>query len=111
MIRTISGNIFLPLNLQTDKVMTQIMKIKTKRRKTYIMMNSNANSKQVICDLLCKTIQATQAGDDLVELRYDPIKEIVHADFIESYDARQINVAMDSGWAMIKDIVNNINIG
>ena len=87
------------------------MKIKTKRRKTYIVVNSKANSKQVICDLLCKAIQSTQAGDDLVQLRYDPKAEIVHADFRDAYDARQINVAMDSGWAMIKDIVNHIDIG
>lgn len=40
-----------------------------------------------------------------------PKKEIVHADFANAYDARQINVAMDSGWAMIKDIVNHIDIG
>ena len=88
-----------------------MIKIHTKRRKAYIVMNSNANSKQVICDLLCKTIQATQAGDDLTALRYDPKEEIVHADFRSAYDLRQINVAMDSGWAMIKDIVNHINIG
>lgn len=75
------------------------------------MVNDKANSKQVICDLLCKAIQATQAGDDLVALRYDPKAEIVHADFTEAYDARQINVAMDSGWTMIKDIVNHIDIG
>lgn len=53
----------------------------------------------------------TSAGDDLVALRYDPVTEIVHADFREAYDARKINVAMDSGWAMIKDIVRQIDIG
>lgn len=88
-----------------------MIKIKTIRRKSYIVMNDKSNSKQVICNLLCKAIQATTAGDDLEELRYDPVKEIVHADFREAYDARQINVAMDSGWAMIKDIVNHIDIG
>ena len=88
-----------------------MIRICTKRRKSYIVMNNNANSKQVICDLLGAAIAATTAGDDLEELRYDPVKEIVHADFREAYDARQINVAMDSGWAMIKDIVNHIDIG
>ena len=87
------------------------MKIKTKK-KTYISAPiTNGKTKQTICDLLCKAIQQTAAGDDLVELRFDPVKEIVHADFRDSYDARQINVAMDSGWAMIKDIVNHIGIG
>lgn len=87
------------------------MKIKTKK-KTYISAPiTNGKAKQTICDLLCKVIQQTTAGDDLVALRYDPIAEIVHADFQNAYDARQINVAYDSGWAMIKDIVNHINIG
>ena len=87
------------------------MKITTRTKKTYINVSNTSNSKQVICDLLCKAIQATTAGDDLKALRYDPVKEIVHADFREAYDARQINVAMDSGWDMIKDIVNHIDIG
>lgn len=87
-----------------------MIRIHTKRRKAYVVVSSNANSKQVICDLLCKTIQSTTAGDDLTALRYDPEKEIVHADFRSAYDLRQINVAMDSGWQMIKDIVDNINI-
>lgn len=87
------------------------MKITTRTKKTYINVSSTSNSKQVICDLLCKAIQATTAGDDLEKLRYDPVTEIVHADFRDSYDARQINVAMDSGWAMVKDIVNHLDIG
>lgn len=86
------------------------MKIHT-TKKSYITVGKTAGSKQVICDLLCKAIQATTAGDDLEKLRYDPVAEVVHADFREAYDARQINVAMDSGWAMIKDIVNHIDIG
>lgn len=84
------------------------MKIQTKRH-TGIKLNSM--SKQIICDRLCEAIQQTLAGDDLEALRYDPKTEIVHADFTNAYDARQINVAMDSGWAMIKDIVNHIDIG
>ena len=79
------------------------MKIKTKK-KTYISAPiTNGKTKQTICDLLCKAIQQTAAGDDLVALRYDPVNE--------AYDARQINVAKDSGWAMIKDIVRQIDIG
>lgn len=50
-------------------------------------MNNNANSKQVICDLLGEAITATTAGDDLEALRYDPVKEIVHVDFRDAYDA------------------------
>lgn len=86
------------------------MKIQTKK-KTYINVSNNSSSKQIICDRPCEAIQQTSAGDDLEALRYDPQKEIVHADFANAYDARRINVAMDSGWAMIKDIVNHIDIG
>lgn len=86
------------------------MKIQTKK-KTYINVSNNSSSKQIICDLLCEAIKATSAGDDLVALRYDPDDEIVHADFRETYDARQINVSRDSGWTMIKDIVRQIDIG
>lgn len=85
------------------------MKIATKK-KTYINMKA-PSSKQLICDKLCEVIRMTSAGDDLEALRFDPAKEIVHADFTYAYDARQINVATDSGWAMIKDIVNHIDIG
>ena len=80
-------------------------------KKPYINIQARTQTKQTICDLLCEAIRATTAGDDLVALRYDPEKEIVHADFEHAYDARHINVACDSGWAMIKDIVNNIDIG
>ena len=80
-------------------------------KKQYINISAHSQTKQAICDLLCMAIRATAAGDDLVELRYDQKKEVVHADFLNAYDARQINVACDSGWAMIKDIVNNIDIG
>ena len=86
------------------------MKIFTKKKKNFVNPRTNNKSKQIICDLLCGAIKATSAGDDLVALRYDPVTEIVHADFRETYDARQINVAMDSGWAMIKNIVNHIDI-
>lgn len=85
------------------------MKIKT-TRSTYIP-KTNINSKQVILDLLAEAIKATSAGDDLVALRFDPLTEIVHADFQDAYDARRINVAKDSGWAMIKDVVNHLDIG
>lgn len=87
------------------------MKIHTKEKKGYISIDTASQTKQAICDQLCKAIQMTSAGDDLEALRYDPVKEIVHADFICHYDLRQINVAADSGWAMIRDIINNIHIG
>ena len=68
-------------------------------------------NKQAILDMLLMAINKTRAGEDVIALRYDPAKEIVHVDFISGEDGRIINVAMDSGWAMIKDVVNNIDIG
>ena len=67
--------------------------------------------KHLILNLLLHAIQQTRAGDDVTALRYDPLREEVHVDFISGTDGRIINVAMDSGWAMIKDVVNNIDIG
>lgn len=67
-------------------------------------------SKQAILDKLCEVIHMTTAGSDLVALRFDEKSETVHADFECAYDARQINVAKDSGWAMIKDVIQNLDI-
>ena len=66
--------------------------------------------KQEILNLLVKAIQQTRAGQDVVDLRYDPDKEVVYVDFEHSQSGRIINVALDSGWAMIKDVVNHIDI-
>lgn len=67
--------------------------------------------KQIVLDHLLKAIQQTRAGEDVVALRYDPGDETVHVDFTSGENGRIINVAMDSEWAMIKDVVNNIDIG
>ncbi|MGP1365916.1 MAG: hypothetical protein ACTTKW_01155 [Schwartzia sp. (in: firmicutes)] len=63
--------------------------------------------KQKICDLLLKTLQATDNAHDLVALTYDVKAESVTAKF-ESGGKRVINVAMDSGTAMIRDIMRNL---
>lgn len=67
--------------------------------------------KQEVLDLLLQAIQRTSAGNDVTALRFDPVKEMVHVDFETGRDGRIINVAMDSEWAMIKDVVNHIDIG
>ncbi|MBQ8919108.1 MAG: hypothetical protein IJ056_03255 [Acidaminococcaceae bacterium] len=66
-------------------------------------------NKQHICDLLLKTLQATSNAHDLVSLKYEktPLHEIVVATF-QSGGYRRINVAMDSGTAMIRDIMKNL---
>lgn len=81
------------------------------RKKEYINVSSHSQTKQIICDLLCKTIQATAAGERLEALRYDPKYQIVHVDFRDQYNLRQIDVVNDDGWKMVQDIVNNIYIG
>ena len=69
-------------------------------------------NKQYILELLLKAIKATRAGNDVSYLRYDAEKEIVHVYFGGSgVSSRQINVAMDSGIAMLKDVINHIDIG
>lgn len=63
--------------------------------------------KQKICDLLLKTCQATDNAHDLVSLEYSAESEIVTAIFA-SGGTRDINVAMDSGTAMIRDVMNHL---
>ena len=74
-------------------------------------------NKQAICDLMCETIRMTAnggSGNPLKELRYIPegngyYREVVRPIFEDGvgedgyYD---INVACDSGTAMIMDITN-----
>ena len=66
-------------------------------------------NKQRICDLLAKTLKATYNMRDLETLDYDPRRETVTAKF-ESGHKKVINVALDSGTAMIKDIILYIGV-
>ena len=65
--------------------------------------------KQLICDLLLKTLQATRGGARLVNLIYavEPKKETVTAVF-QSGGTKVANVTLDSGTAMIYDIMRQI---
>lgn len=67
-------------------------------------------NKQSICDLLLVTLQATRNASDLVSLEYfedEKGNETVVATF-ESGGKRVINVSMDSGTAMIRDIMKGL---
>lgn len=64
-------------------------------------------NKTEICNELCKVLQLTRDAYDLVSLDYDPKLEVVTAVFVCG-GKREINVAMDSGTAMIRDIVNHL---
>ena len=64
-------------------------------------------NKQHICDLLLPALQATRGLSDLMSLDYDRDAEIVIATFTSGY-SKTANVAMDSGTAMIYDIMKQI---
>jgi len=61
-------------------------------------------SMQLICDRLVRTLRCTRGLHTLMSLRYDKETEIVTATF-EGGQAVRINVAADSGTAMIRDIM------
>lgn len=64
-------------------------------------------NKQKICDLLLITLQATSNASDVLSLIYDEESESVTITFL-SGGKRIANVAMDSGTAMIRDIMANL---
>ena len=61
--------------------------------------------KQKILDYLLLALRQTRNQADLEELTYDPLSETVFAKYESGY-GRRINVAMDSGTAMIKDVMS-----
>jgi len=64
-------------------------------------------NKQKILDLLLKTLQATANAADVVSLMYDAERESVTVKF-DGGGSRVINVAMDSGTAMIRDVMKQL---
>lgn len=71
---------------------------------------SDLEDKQTICDLLLPALQATRALSDLISLEYkcaDDGDERVIATFDSGFKKRA-NVTMDSGAAMIYDILKQI---
>ena len=69
-------------------------------------------NKQQILNALLNTINLTRAGNDVTKLEYDAQREYVLVYFRNNTTSgRQINVAMDSGIAMLKDVINHIDIG
>ena len=63
-------------------------------------------NKQAICDALLPVLQMTRDLFDLESLEYqeDDNREIVVATYSNGYK-KEINVHMDSGCAMIRDII------
>lgn len=62
--------------------------------------------KQAICDKLLEALQLTSNLYDLIYLKYLPDTERVVAHFPKG--TKTVNVAMDSGTAMIRDIIKGI---
>ena len=70
------------------------------------MVRPVEEDKQAICDKLLEALQLTSNLHDLLYLKYLPDKEQVVAHFPGGN--KTVNVAMDSGTAMIRDIIKGI---
>ena len=66
-------------------------------------------NKQEILDKLLLCLKETRDAGDIIALEYDKVKEIVTAYFL-SGGTRKINVAMDSGVAMIRDVMRGLGV-
>lgn len=64
--------------------------------------------KQAICDALTRALRLTRQFEDLGYLEYDAKSETVLVRF-ENGGTRRIGVGLDSGYAMIQDIVKHID--
>lgn len=68
-------------------------------------------NKQEICNELCKVLQMTRDGTDIVRLIYCSqgleYPESVIVQYKNGY-SKEINVHMDSGCEMVKDIMRNV---
>lgn len=64
---------------------------------------------QAICNALCSTLRLTRQFDDIVSLehRQEGHERFVVATF-DGGHPKTVRVTMDSGIAMIKDIVNHL---
>jgi len=67
-------------------------------------------NKQRILHFLLAAIQATEKGQDLLDLTISEDSGIVTAEF-EGGRLSQVEIEDDSGWEMIRDIANYLNVG
>lgn len=61
-------------------------------------------NKALICERLCEALKLTIQYGDLIDLDYIKEKELVVAHF-ENGSKVEVNVACDSGSAMIRDVM------
>lgn len=67
-------------------------------------------NKQDICTLLCEALRATRDQEDLIAITYDKNTigdETATLTYLNGYK-RSVNVTLDSGIAMIRDILKNL---
>ncbi len=81
-----------------DKVMQAVREYRAER----------TENKQHICDLLCATLKATRDQHDLESIMYHDDTETVTLAY-EGGGSTSVNVALDSGIAMIRDILRAIH--
>ena len=62
--------------------------------------------KQAICNALCTARRRTRSGSDISEIRYNAEGEYVTVYYTTGHI--NINVAFDSGAAMIRDILKGL---
>ncbi len=65
--------------------------------------------KQLICNKFCDALKITRQYNDLLKLEYvDDGPSCSHVTAYFTGGTLDINTSMDSGWAMIKDIVQRL---
>lgn len=65
-------------------------------------------NKHMICRMLATTLSNTRQFNDLLAIVYDEEKEIAECYFFNG-GCRKVNVAADSGAAMIRDILRALS--
>lgn len=68
--------------------------------------------KRKVCELLLSALQATDKGRDIVSLDYcsNEFTDDEHVDAVYAYGyIKRIDVTADSGFAMIRDIIEKIS--
>jgi len=99
-------NVIFEAGLQAVVLRAESMKDKE------TLFDTLREDKQPILDALKVTLNLTRAGDDITALNYDKEREEVQVHFNNSsFAARRINVAADSGIAMIRDVMRGLEIG
>lgn len=66
--------------------------------------------KQAICDALCKTLQLTMAGNNLISIEYKVYSPWTKRAVLRftGGNSQEVNVSMDSGISMLRDILKQM---